>query len=53
VVTDVDERGAKVQLCDWPVTAPLAASGLSPGQSVRLQLGDVDTVRRSLSFSLA
>ena len=53
VVTDVDERGAKVQLCDLPVTARLAASGLSPGQSVRLQLGDVDTGRRSLSFSLA
>ncbi|MFC4594851.1 RNB domain-containing ribonuclease [Sphingobium tyrosinilyticum] len=52
VVTDVDERGAKVQLCDWPVTSRLAVPGLNPGSSVALRLENVDTARRSLLFSL-
>ena len=52
VVTDVDERAAKVQLCDWPVAARVAALGLAPGECVTLRLETVDTVRRSLQFSL-
>jgi exoribonuclease R len=52
VVTDVDERAAKVQLCDWPVAARVVAPGLVPGECVTLRLETVDTVRRSLQFSL-
>ena len=53
IVTDVDERGGKVQLCDLPVVARLAVPGLTPGRRVDLRLAGVDPDRRSLSFELA
>ena len=53
IVTDVDERGGKVQLCDLPVVARLAVPGLTPGRRVDLRLAGVDPHRRSLSFELA
>jgi exoribonuclease R len=42
VVTDVDERGARMQLCDLPVVARVAAHGVEPGDllSVRLNAAD-------------
>ena len=53
IVTDVDERGGKVQLCELPVVARLAVPGLTPGRRVDLRLAGVDPDRRSLSFELA
>ena len=38
VVTDVDERGARMQLCDLPVVARVVAHGADPGQRLRVRL---------------
>jgi exoribonuclease R len=38
VVTDVDERGARMQLCDLPVVARISAPGIGPGDELRVRL---------------
>jgi exoribonuclease R len=38
VVTDVDDRGARMQLCDLPVVARVAANGVEPGESLRVRV---------------
>lgn len=53
VVTDVDERGGKVQLCDLPVLARVPVAGLTPGRRVDLRLAGVDSNRRTVTFDLA
>lgn len=53
VLTDTDERGARVQLSDLPVIARIAAGGLSPGAKVSLRLDAADPERRCVTFSLA
>ena len=53
LVTETEERGAKVQFCDQPVIVRLSASGLVPGQVVDLRLAGIDPVKRKLSFELA
>jgi exoribonuclease R len=50
LVTDIDDRGARIQLCDLPVVARFAADGLAPGTAVRVRLASVDTDRRSILF---
>jgi len=52
VVTDIDERGAKVQLCDQPVVARLPRPGLTPGDFLKIRLTGIDEVRRTLSFDI-
>lgn len=51
LVTDVDERGARIQLCDLPVVARLAADSLAPGAAVRVRLTGVDTAKRNIVFT--
>ncbi|WP_022681552.1 RNB domain-containing ribonuclease [Sphingobium bisphenolivorans] len=53
VITDVDERGAKVQLCHQPVVARLATKGLLPGDSISVRLMEADKARRTIAFELA
>jgi exoribonuclease R len=50
VVTEVDERWAKMQLCDLPVVARISASGVQPGESLRVRLIAADTTHRTISF---
>lgn len=38
VVTDIDERGARMQLCDLPVVARIAAPGVAPGEELCVRL---------------
>lgn len=38
VVTDVDERGARIQLCDPAVVSRIAGSGLAPGDRISVRL---------------
>lgn len=52
-VTEIDERGARIQLADQPVVARLTASGLAPGQSLDVRLVAADPVRRALTFAPA
>ena len=45
VVTDVDERGARIQLCDPAVMARVAGDGLAPGDRVTVTLTAADPER--------
>jgi exoribonuclease R len=53
VVTDVDERGARIQLCDLPIVSRLATDGLAPGDAIDVVLTEVDPRRRLIRFAAA
>lgn len=50
IITDIDERGARIQLKDLPVVARVVARGTNPGDMVQVKLIKVDHARRSLEF---
>lgn len=50
VVTDVDDRGARFQLCDLPVVARVDAHHLSPGDDVRVRVVSTDIPGRTATF---
>ena len=52
-VTDIDQRGARIQLCDPAVITRVPANGLAIGSTVRLRLDEADPVRRLSRFSTA
>ena len=52
-VTDIDQRGARVQLCELPVITRVAEDGLSLGDQVSLRLTEADPARRLTRFALA
>lgn len=51
LVTDVAENGARIQLCEVPVVARVAAPEILPGTRLKVRLDATDPVRRTLSFS--
>ena len=53
VVTDIDERGARIQLCKLPVIARVAANGAETGDQMEVRLVSADTDRRELRFEPA
>jgi VacB/RNase II family 3'-5' exoribonuclease len=50
VVTDVDERGARIQLCDVAVVARVASRTVEPGDTVRVKLVAADVAARQVRF---
>ena len=52
VVTDTDQRGARIQLCAEPVVARIAADGLKPGDELTVRLDGADPVERRLRLSV-
>jgi exoribonuclease R len=50
VVTDVDDRGARVQLREHAVVGRVTAHGVQPGDAVRLELVGADPVQRRIDF---
>ncbi|MEO5939123.1 MAG: RNB domain-containing ribonuclease [Sphingomonas sp.] len=50
VVTDLDERGARMQLTDLPVVARVDAKNVAPGDKLRVRLTSVDPVQWMLHF---
>ncbi len=50
LITDVDERGARIQLRDLPIVTRLATQGLTPGESLLLRLVAIDLKERRLAF---
>ncbi|MBS0480303.1 MAG: RNB domain-containing ribonuclease [Proteobacteria bacterium] len=50
VVTDLDERGARMQLTDLPVVARVDAKNVTPGDTMRVRLTAVDPVQWALHF---
>jgi exoribonuclease R len=53
VVTDVDDRGARMQLKDLPVVARVDADGTVPGDDLNVRLLSADPVRREVRFERA
>lgn len=51
-VTDTDDRGARIQLCDRPVVARVATPAL-PGDAITVRLSAVDIDTRTIAFSAA
>lgn len=49
-VTDIDQRGARLQLCDLPVVTRLDGEGLSPGDALTVRLTEADPERRLVRF---
>ncbi|HET6941287.1 MAG TPA: RNB domain-containing ribonuclease [Sphingomicrobium sp.] len=52
VVTDVDDRGARIQLTSPPVVARLKTNGLKPGDERTVRLDSADPETRSVRFSV-
>ena len=52
VVTDTDQRGARIQLCEPPVVARLKADGLTAGDELTVRLDSADPVERGVRFSV-
>jgi exoribonuclease R len=50
IVTDVDERGARIQLRDDAVVARVDAHGVQPGDAITVRLIATDPERRLISF---
>jgi len=50
IVTDVDDRGTRMQLRDLPVVARVEAHNVAPGDAVQVRLAAADPEHRSLSF---
>jgi exoribonuclease R len=50
VVTDTDERGARIQLCDLPVVARVAANRVDPGEDVQVRLTLADPANAPARF---
>jgi len=50
VVTDLDDRGARIQLCDVAVVARVSADGLEPGAAIRVRLVEASPEKRSVRF---
>jgi exoribonuclease R len=53
IVTDIDERGARIQLTDPAVITRIAVNGMAVGDFVRLRLEEADPTRRLARFALA
>ena len=47
VVTDVDDRGARVQLCDLPVVSRIDANHVEPGDAIRVRIVSTDIPTRT------
>ena len=52
IVTDTDQRGARIQLCSPPVVARLKVDGLVAGKELTVRLDSADPVNRSVAFSM-
>ncbi|TGX54400.1 RNB domain-containing ribonuclease [Sphingomonas gei] len=53
VVTDADDRGARIQLRDFPVVARLAMAGAEPGDAITVRLVAADPEHQRLTFERA
>lgn len=50
VVTDEDDRGARIQICEPAVVARTVARRVDPGDDIEVKLVDVDVTERRVEF---
>jgi exoribonuclease R len=50
IVTEVDHRGARIQLCNLPVVARVADTDIAPGDTVHVTLVKADPDLRTVTF---
>lgn len=50
IVTDTDERGARIQLCELPVVARVAEDRVEPGEDLRVRLVSTDPEHPPATF---
>lgn len=50
VVTDEDDRGARIQVCDPAIVARVVARRVDPGDDIQVKLVDADTTARRVEF---
>ncbi len=50
-VTDLDDKGARIQLSDDPIVARVDAHGVEPGDAIRVKLTAADPERRAITFT--
>jgi exoribonuclease R len=53
IVTDVDDRGAQIQLQDLPIVSRVNAVNIKPGDVLKVKLTAVSSEKRLISFVLA
>ena len=53
IVTEVDDRGARIQLCDLPVVARVTGGGRKAGETLDVTLVDADPDHRTVAFRSA
>jgi VacB/RNase II family 3'-5' exoribonuclease len=51
VVTDLDERGVRIQLRDLAVAARAQGDGAAPGDAIRVRLTGADIEKRAVTFA--
>ena len=51
IVTDVDQRGARIQLKEQPVVARVPAHRVAPGDEIRVRLTEADPVEGRIAFA--
>lgn len=50
VVTDLDDRGARIQLKDLPIVARVVAHHVDPGETIRVKLIAAEPTARTITF---
>jgi exoribonuclease R len=50
IVTDEDDRGARIQVCEPAIIARVAARRVDPGDEIRVKLVRADPASRSIEF---
>ena len=50
IVTDLDQRGARMQLCHLPIVTRIAAHHVEPGDALRVRLVKADPETRQVIF---
>ena len=53
VVTDADEHGLRIQLCELPVVARVHGQGGKPGDRIRVKLTSADPLQHTITFERA
>ena len=52
VVTDVDQRGPRIQLCGLPVVSRLKDAEVAAGEAIKVRLDEADPETRRIAFSV-